>query len=145
MYIRNTLLQWAKMHCIKNIVCSQSIVDDFIAKFSESVDALKFGLPWEESFLTPLPEFKSSIHTNLIEDARDKGAQIMNKKGGEMFPNYCFPAVMYPVDESMDLYHEEQFGPVIPIASFRDIDEPLTAMANSDYGQQVLFGKDVKN
>ena len=27
----------------------------------------------------------------------------------------------------------------------KDIDEPLTAMANSDYGQQVsLFGKDVK-
>ena len=45
----------------------------------------------------------------------------------------------------MDLYHDEQFGPVIPIVSFKDIDEPLNAMANSDYGQQVsLFGKDVK-
>ena len=50
-----------------------------------------------------------------------------------------------PVNEQMDLYHEEQFGPVIPIVSFKDIDEPLNAMANSDYGQQVsLFGKDVK-
>jgi glyceraldehyde-3-phosphate dehydrogenase (NADP+) len=125
----------------------ESIIDDFIAKFSEAVDALKFGLPWEEgSFLTPLPEVqKPQYIQNLIEDARTKGAQIMNKKGGEISPNYCFPAVMYPVDESMDLYHEEQFGPVIPIASFKDIDEPLTAMANSDYGQQVsLFGKDVK-
>ena len=81
----------------------------------------------------------------MIEDAQAKGAKIMNSKGGEMSPNYCFPAVMYPVDESMDLYHEEQFGPVIPVVSFNDIDEPLTAMANSDYGQQVsLFGKDVK-
>jgi len=52
---------------------------------------------------------------------------------------------MYPVNEQMDLFHEEQFGPVIPIVSFKDIDEPLDAMANSDYGQQVsLFGKDVK-
>ena len=62
-----------------------------------------------------------------------------------MLPNYCFPAIMYPVNEQMDLYHDEQFGPVIPIVSFKDIDEALNAMANSDYGQQVsLFGKDVK-
>jgi glyceraldehyde-3-phosphate dehydrogenase (NADP+) len=45
----------------------------------------------------------------------------------------------------MDLFHEEQFGPVIPIVSFKDIDQPLNAMASSDYGQQVsLFGQDVK-
>ena len=133
---------------LKILFVHESIVDDFIAKFSESVDALNFGLPWEEgSFLTPLPEVqKPQYIKNLIEDASTKGAQIMNKKGGEMSLNYCFPAVIYPVDESMDLYHEEQFGPVIPIASFRDIDEPLTAMANSDYGQQVsLFGKDAGN
>ena len=69
----------------------------------------------------------------------------MNKKGGEMSTNYCFPAVMYPVNEDMNLFHEEQFGPVIPIVSFKDIDEPLNAMANSDYGQQVsLFGESVK-
>ena len=45
----------------------------------------------------------------------------------------------------MDLFHEEQFGPVIPVVSFSDIDQPLNDMANSEYGQQVsLFGKDVK-
>ncbi len=132
---------------LKILFVHESIVDDFIAKFSDAVDALKFGLPWEESsFLTPLPESgKPKYIQDLIKDAESKGAKIMNKKGGEMSTNYCFPAVMYPVDESMDLYHEEQFGPVIPIVSFKDIDEPLTAMANSDYGQQVsLFGKDVK-
>ena len=133
---------------LKILFVHESIVDDFIAKFSESVDALNFGLPWEDGFFfnSSTRSSKASIYRkNLIKDASTKGAQIMNKKGGEMSPNYCFPAVMYPVDESMDLYHEEQFGPVIPIASFKDIDEPLTAMANSDYGQQVsLFGKDVK-
>ncbi len=45
----------------------------------------------------------------------------------------------------MKVYHEEQFGPVIPIISYKDINEPLDAMADTDYGQQVsLFGKDVK-
>ena len=45
----------------------------------------------------------------------------------------------------MKIYHEEQFGPVIPIISYKDINEPLNAMADTDYGQQVsLFGKDVR-
>ena len=45
----------------------------------------------------------------------------------------------------MKLYHGEQFGPVIPIISYKEIDEPLDAMAASEYGQQVsLFGQDVK-
>ena len=69
----------------------------------------------------------------------------MNQKGGELSKNYCYPAVLYPVDTTMDLFHEEQFGPVIPVVSFSDIDQPLNDMANSEYGQQVsLFGKDVK-
>ena len=116
-------------------------------RFSEAVDQLKFGLPWEDgSFLTPLPEpNKPAYIKNLVDDAISKGAKIMNTKGGELSPNYCYPAVMYPVDQTMDLFHEEQFGPVIPVVSFSHIDQPLNDMANSEYGQQVsLFGQDVK-
>ena len=43
----------------------------------------------------------------------------------------------------MKIYHEEQFGPLIPVMSYKDIDEPLNVMAASEYGQQVsLFGND---
>ena len=132
---------------LKVLFVHENIVDEFISKFTKAVDELKFGLPWEDgSFLTPLPETqKPKYIQDLIQDAISKGAKVMNKKGGEMSTNYCFPAVMYPVNEDMNLFHEEQFGPVIPIVSFKDIDEPLNAMANSDYGQQVsLFGESVK-
>ena len=45
----------------------------------------------------------------------------------------------------MEVYHEEQFGPVIPIMAYRDINEPLDVMAASEYGQQVsLFGRDIR-
>ncbi|NNE77401.1 MAG: aldehyde dehydrogenase family protein, partial [Pricia sp.] len=57
---------------------------------------------------------------------------------------YIWPAVLYPVNKDMKVYQEEQFGPVIPVLSFSDIEEPLNDMAESNYGQQVsLFGKDV--
>ena len=61
-----------------------------------------------------------------------------------MSDNYCFPAVLYPVNADMRVYEEEQFGHVIPVISFTDIPEPLNGMSESSYGQQVsLFGKDV--
>jgi glyceraldehyde-3-phosphate dehydrogenase (NADP+) len=41
------------------------------------------------------------------------------------------------------LYHEEQFGPVVPVAAFHEIDAPLRYVRESDYGQQVsIFGTD---
>ena len=41
----------------------------------------------------------------------------------------------------MDVYKDEQFGPVIPVISFKNINEPIKYMADSNYGQQVsIFG-----
>ena len=43
----------------------------------------------------------------------------------------------------MRLYREEQFGPVIPVAPFTDLEAPIRYLLESDYGQQVsIFGRD---
>ncbi|HMC00365.1 MAG TPA: NADP-dependent glyceraldehyde-3-phosphate dehydrogenase [Flavobacteriaceae bacterium] len=132
---------------LKVLYVHESIVDEFNERFSKQVDALKFGNPWEAGAkLTPLPEDdKPAYIQELIDDAIEKGASVLNEKGGETTENFIFPAVLYPVTKDMRVFEEEQFGPVIPIVPFSDIDEPLDDMAESNYGQQVsLFGKDVK-
>ncbi|HXJ98395.1 MAG TPA: NADP-dependent glyceraldehyde-3-phosphate dehydrogenase [Gelidibacter sp.] len=132
---------------LKIIYVHEAIVDEFNKRFSARVDALKFGNPWEDGAkLTPLPEpDKPQYIQELIDDALEKGAKILNKKGGETSENYIFPAVLYPVNKDMRVFQEEQFGPVIPVLSFKNIDEPLDDMAESNYGQQVsLFGSDIK-
>ena len=81
----------------------------------------------------------------MIDDAINKGAKILNKRGGEKQKNFVFPAVLYPVNKEMNVYKEEQFGPVIPIISFNNISTPIKDMSESNYGQQVsIFGKDVE-
>ncbi len=127
---------------IKVIYVHEKIKEKFLKKFCESVDSLKLGLPWENTLLTPLPEpNKPKYISELIDDATSKGAKIINKNGGKKFKNFVFPAVLYPVTEDMDVYKEEQFGPVIPVISFSDINTPINFMADSNYGQQVsLFG-----
>ena len=131
---------------LKVLYVHEDIVEEFNKRFSAKVDALKFGNPWDDGAkLTPLPEpDKPAYIQELIDDAQEKGASIINEKGGEISDNYIYPAVLYPVNKDMRVFHEEQFGPVVPVVSFKDIDEPLDDIADSNYGQQVsLFGKDV--
>jgi glyceraldehyde-3-phosphate dehydrogenase (NADP+) len=131
---------------LKVVYVHEAIVDEFNKRFAAKVDALKFGNPWETGvLLTPLPEpEKPAYIQELIDDATKKGAKILNEKGGKTTENYIFPAVLYPVSKNMRVFEEEQFGPVIPILSFNDIQEPLNDMAESNYGQQVsVFGSDV--
>ena len=132
---------------LKVLYVHESVVNEFNKRFTAKVDALKFGNPWESGVkLTPLPEVeKPGYIKELIADALEKGAKILNKKGGVLTDNFIFPAVLYPVNTGMKVYSEEQFGPVIPVIPFSDIEEPLNDMAESNYGQQVsLFGKDIK-
>lgn len=131
---------------LKVLYVHESIVEEFNRRFSFRVDQLKFGNPWDiGATLTPLPEEdKPAYIQELIQDAKEKGANILNKKGGEISENFIFPAVLYPITKDMRVFKEEQFGPVVPIVSFLDIEEPLDDMAESNYGQQVsLFGKNI--
>ena len=130
---------------LKILYVHEDIKDEFLDKFSKAVDELKLGLPWDNTLLTPLPEpSKPKYITDLIDDAINKGAKIINKRGGKKQKNFVFPAVLYPVNKEMNVYKEEQFGPVIPIISFNNISTPIKDMSESNYGQQVsIFGKDV--
>lgn len=130
---------------LKILFVHEEIIDEFLEKFIVAVDKLKAGMPWETGVsITPLPEpNKIAYLTDLIEDASAKGAKVINESGGRVDHTFMTPAVVYPLKPGMRLYSEEQFGPVIPIMPFKSIDEPMSYVINSDYGQQVsLFGSD---
>tara|TARA_B110000483_G_scaffold76030_2_gene94661 strand:- start:3138 stop:4718 length:1581 start_codon:yes stop_codon:yes gene_type:complete len=129
---------------LKILFVHEDVREEFLNKFAKKVDELKLGMPWENKLLTPLPEpSKPEYITDLINDATNLGAKIINKRGGEKQKNFVFPAVLFPVNDKMRVYKEEQFGPVIPVISFTDVSKPIDYMAASNYGQQVsIFGKD---
>ncbi|EDO27107.1 predicted protein [Nematostella vectensis] len=129
---------------LKILFVHEDIVEEFNQKFIEQVENLKYGNPWETGVnITPLPEpHKPAYIQELIKDAQEKGAKVINKNGGERQESFVYPAILYPVNSTMKIYEEEQFGPVVPILSFKDIQEPLDYVSESNYGQQVsLFSK----
>jgi len=128
---------------LKMLFVHREIVDAFLSKFCGAVGKLKGGMPWDSGVqITPLPEpDKTDYLAELIEDARARGARVVNAKGGSVTHTFMSPAVVYPVGPGMRLYSEEQFGPVVPVAAFTDLEEPMNYVVQSDYGQQVsLFG-----
>jgi glyceraldehyde-3-phosphate dehydrogenase (NADP+) len=132
---------------IKIIFAHKDIVNQFNKRLCEVVSNLKAGMPWEMGVnLTPLPEpGKTEFLKDLVDDAVKHGAKIMNEGGGAVHHTFFNPAVLYPVNEKMRIYSEEQFGPVIPIRSFDDEKEVIDYVLSSNFGQQLsIFGRDSK-
>jgi acyl-CoA reductase-like NAD-dependent aldehyde dehydrogenase len=124
---------------LKIIYVHQSITEPFLEKLKAGVAKLKYGMPWEKGvILTPLPEpGKPKYLKEVIEDAIANGARIINEHGGETAVSFVYPAILYPVNKNMKIYREEQFGPVIPVIPFNDIEEPIEYLIDSTHGQQV--------
>jgi glyceraldehyde-3-phosphate dehydrogenase (NADP+) len=130
---------------LKILFVHSQIAERFLEKFSEAMGNLKFGMPWEKGVnITPLPEEgKTKILSEFVEDALSRGARVVNEAGGKVNNTFFYPAVVYPVASGMRLYSEEQFGPIVPILPFDDIEMPTRYIVESNYGQQVsIFGSD---
>ncbi|HUI92510.1 MAG TPA: NADP-dependent glyceraldehyde-3-phosphate dehydrogenase [Chitinivibrionales bacterium] len=130
---------------LKILFVHAGIAEKFVRRFSEAVEALGLGMPWDNDVsITPLPDpGKPAYLDSLVKDAMEKGATVRNKNGGKIFESMFTPAVLYPVRKEMRVYEEEQFGPVIPIVPFKKAAEPINYILNSPYGQQIsIFGRD---
>jgi len=124
----------------------KSLVDQFNARMAEEIGKLKLGLMWEKGVnITPLPEpNKPAYLKELIDDAKIHGASVINENGGETVKSFVYPALLYPVTKEMKIWHEEQFGPVVPVVPFSNIQQPIDYLLESSHGQQVsIFGKDI--
>jgi len=133
---------------LKIIFVHQNMAESFLKKFSERISKLPIGMPWlNDVQVTPLPEAgKTDYLKDLVADAEKFGAKVINDLGGTINESFFYPAVLYPVNKNMKVYHEEQFGPVIPVLSYKDISEPLQYIMESKYGQQVsIFGTNTEN
>ncbi len=132
---------------LKILFVHRRIAGEFLERFSAAVDRLRCGPPWIDGVaITPLPDpGKPEQLRELVADATAQGARVVNPGGGTINATFFQPAVVSPVTGAMRLWREEQFGPVIPVAVFDDLDAPVRYIVESDYGQQVsLFGRDAE-
>ncbi len=130
---------------LKNIFVHQSVYPNFAKLLAYKIDQLQAGEPWEEGvFITPVAEpNKAESMNDFVADAVSKGAKILTENGGASDNNIFRPVLLGDVNSSMKIFHEEQFGPVVPLIPYQDTSEILQSLADSPFGQQAsIFSKD---
>jgi acyl-CoA reductase-like NAD-dependent aldehyde dehydrogenase len=123
---------------IERVYVEEPVYDEFVAKVSEKVRALRVGKPEgygtvEVGAITFPPQLE--IIKDHVADALQKGARVL--AGGHEVQSagrFFEPTVLVDVDHSMKIMTEETFGPTLPIMKVHDADEAVRLANNSHYG-----------
>jgi acyl-CoA reductase-like NAD-dependent aldehyde dehydrogenase len=71
----------------------------------------------------------------ILDDTRRRGARFL--AGGEALPGpgyFIAPTIVTDIADDSRLVQEEQFGPVVPVLKFHDIDEVIRRANDTRYG-----------
>lgn len=131
--------------CANRLIVHEDIHEAFAQVFSKEVEKLKVGNGFEEgTSIGPIINKRGFDKiVSQIQDAVDKGAKIL--VGGDTHfdddKSYYFvqPTVLTHVDPSMNIMHEETFGPVAPITTFKTLDEAIELANDTPFGLAAYF------
>ncbi|WP_254543734.1 aldehyde dehydrogenase family protein [Halomarina pelagica] len=129
-------LKYAGQRCsaVSRVLVHESVHDELAGRIDEEMDQWQPGdLFDEETALGPLiDEGQAEWVEELVEDAVERGASLV--RGGERDGQFFEPTLLTNVPHDACILREEQFGPVVAIASFEDESEALELANAGEYG-----------
>lgn len=121
---------------VKRVYVHESLYDAFTVKLARLADAATIGDgSHPDTDLGPLQnkaQFERVLA--LIEETRSVGTIIAGGKPHYGPGYFVRPTIVRDIDDSARLVREEQFGPVLPVLSFSDIDDVIRRANDSEYG-----------
>ncbi len=107
----------------------ESKKDEFLQKFKENIES-SYGLDARrsESYARIVNNRHYQRLSGYIEDAKQKGATVAYGGGTEGSEDYIEPTVLTDVDPSSAVMTEEIFGPVLPVYTYKSLDEPIAVI-----------------
>ena len=131
------------------IFVQKKIYDEFLERFKQQVkDVSKVGDQWDESTFQGPQVTKTQYDRILsyIDIGKQEGATVLcggNAHSDKGF--YIQPTVFTDVKDSMRIFREEIFGPVVTISSFETEDEAVNRANDTTYGLGAsVFTKDLE-
>ncbi|KJY82786.1 aldehyde dehydrogenase [Vibrio galatheae] len=123
--------------CLKRLYVHESIYDKVCQLLAERAKSVKVGNGLEEDIeLGPLQnELQFNKVKQLVEQAVQDGARVL--AGGQPIEGVGYfyqPTVLADVTNGMSIVDEEQFGPVLPIIKFSNVDQAIELANDSPYG-----------
>jgi succinate-semialdehyde dehydrogenase/glutarate-semialdehyde dehydrogenase len=128
--------------CANRLLVQDGVYDEFAARLSQAVSALKVSNGLEEGAQQgPLIDMKGVEKVEEhIEDAVSKGARVV--LGGKRHPlggTFFEPTILADVTPKMMVAREETFGPVAPLFRFKTEDEAIQMANDTEFGLASYF------
>ena len=127
----------------------ENIYDSFIESVLKYTSNITLGWGREKgAVMGPMisGEFRDRM-TELVKDAERNGGKILcggKIPGGKKEGFYFMPTVIGGVTESMRVYKEEIFGPIMPCLTFSSTEEVIARANDTEYGlASYLFTNDI--
>ena len=116
------------------IIVEAPVYDEFCRKFAKKAAALKVGDPKDPTtVIGPLISASKCAGVDaLVQAAIKQGARVV--AGGKYDGPYYEPTVVIDVDNSMKIFYEECFAPVVVVCKARDHLEALALANDNEYG-----------
>ena len=125
-------------NCCERVYVHKNVKDEFQQKVIAGMKKVLTGDPGKDKNLDMGPLIDANSLQSVqekVEKAVLQGAKIAC--GGNRIGNkgYFFePTVLTDVTHTMDIAHEETFGPVLPIIEFTDINQAIEWANDCEYG-----------
>lgn len=128
--------------CANRVYVQDSIKDKFLDVFVKKVAELNVGNGMDEGVdIGPLINKKALDKVQaLLKDALDKGATLITggSTNGASELSYN-PTVITDISSDMDIAHEEIFGPIATIFTFKDEADVIRQANDTIYGLAAYF------
>lgn len=133
----------------ERIYVQESIADEFTAKVIEEMKKVTYGDPLTDTNITMGPLVSKQQQTDvdtMVKEAVAEGAEIAlggtfgNREKGFFYE----PTVLINCKQDMKIIHNEIFGPVMPIVTFKDFDQVLEYANDCEFGlTSAIFTKNI--
>ena len=124
-------------HALKRLIVHENVFDEVVEKLKNITELQVIGNQIDRNTtIGPLVNEKQ-INTLLeqFDDAVNKGAKIIcGGKQPEEKGNYFVPTILTNITKDMKVWKEEVFGPILPIVSFKTIEEAIELANDTIYG-----------
>jgi acyl-CoA reductase-like NAD-dependent aldehyde dehydrogenase len=118
---------------VERVYVAEAIHDRFVEEVVKQVRELKVG--GDDGHLGAMTSPQQvAIVKDHLEDAIAKGAKVLTGGPDAISGNYIQPTVLTNVDHKMKVMTDETFGPVIPIAKVKSVDEAVQLANETVFG-----------
>ena len=125
-------------NCAERVYVHDSIAEEFVKKITAAMQQTKVGDPFEAGIdMGPLVNRAQldRVETAVKQAIKDGAELVLGGERAEFDSGYYYqPTVLTNCRQETDIMRKEIFGPVLPIATFTDLDEAIDMANDCDYG-----------